>query len=110
MDALVLGNRPQDLTVVIVPGAKWTATIQSQDEATGEPVPWPDGSVMRLELEDGEAFTQSWSATFEGSLAKLTISQVEVNALPTLSLRAQLWLDYGTGEFLWASGSVVAHD
>lgn len=104
--ALTLGGTPDQLTVNLTRAARFTATLRSQNQA-GEPIDWPDGAVLRLEIERGDQFTQSWTWAIDGPLATLAIPATEVDALPREALSAQLWLDYGQGEFLWCSGRVM---
>lgn len=103
--ALALGRQPNPMTLVLSPGSNFSTTLRSQD-AGGAAVDWPVGSTLRLVITDGDDVRESWDWTIDGSLARLTITAAEVNALPKETLRSQLWLDYGDGEFLWCSGSV----
>jgi hypothetical protein len=105
--ALPIGRNPGKLNLALTNGAAFTATLRFQD-AGGTSADWPEDTQLRLVLSR-DGFARSWPWTFDGELATLTIPADEVTALPLYSLHAQLWLDYGDGEFLWCSGPVNRH-
>lgn len=104
---LALGRVPGRLTVALVQGADFTSTLRAQD-TSGAATSWPQGTVLRLVLtaDCTSPVSRSWDWSIDGELATLTVPASDVDELFALDLHAQLWLDYGDGEFLWMAGPV----
>jgi hypothetical protein len=108
---LKLGVAPGDLKVNINPGSTFRATLRSQDDNNGDAVPWPAGTTLRLVIsKEGASWSASWPWTIDEEWARLVVPGSETAELPSGRLEAQLFLNYGGGEFLWCSGEVVKYD
>lgn len=107
---LDLGRTPDALAVRLTRGAVFAVALAAQDP-DGLPADWPAGTTLRLELVNaaagGNTDAVSWPWTITGPTAALTVPAGDVDALPGYPLRSRLWLNIGSGEFLWASGKVT---
>lgn len=112
---LVLGRAPEQLVVLLTPGADFTARIRTQ--RAGVDQPWPVGTTLTLGVQASPRSTERrWPFTITGATATVLIPEADVNGLISQlapKARARVWLDYGDangrtpeGEFLWASGEV----
>lgn len=105
---LILGRAPEPLSVLLTRGGSFTARLQCKNDA-GEVVNWPASSTLRLRLShSGQEWSWPWSIS--GPTATLSVPATTIAELPNRELRAQLWLNYGDGEFLWCSGTATFHD
>jgi hypothetical protein len=99
--ALVLGRAPDPLTILLTPGAEFTARLVSRRHGIEQP--WPEGTRLTLAIQAGaRQAEQRWDFTVTGAVAEL-IPRLTTKA------RARLWLappGEAGGEFLWASGGV----
>jgi len=100
---LTLGAAPGPLSVILTPGAAFTAEIDAV--LNGAPYLWPIGTTARLVFERGEVMSQTWAGVVAGSAITFTATQVMSDGVPDGS-HARLYLNTGGGEFLWLAGSV----
>jgi hypothetical protein len=109
--ALVLGRAPDPLTILLTPGAEFTARLVSRRHGIEQP--WPEGTRLTLAIQAGaRQAEQRWDFTVTGAVADLLIPEDDLAELIprlTTKARARLWLappGEAGGEFLWASGGV----
>jgi len=103
---LTLGAAPGPLSVILTPGAAFTAEIDAV--LNGTPYTWPVGTTARLVFERGDVTSQTWAGVVVGSAITFTATQVMSDGVPDGS-HARLYLNTSggvTGEFLWLAGSV----
>lgn len=99
---VTLGPAPEDLTVNLVRGGSWYATIRNTVPETGYPADFPDGYVIELELDD-----TSWLATIVGPDATWSKTEEQVETvIAQKPSRARLWLLADGQRIPWAIGQV----
>lgn len=109
--AIVLGNTPQTLQVVLNTGVVWMPVMHAKNKA-GQDVPWPAETTARLVLSDPDSgFTVTWTPVVAGPLITFNATAVQTDAVPD-GARAKLFLKQGASvsEILWLSGSVTRKD
>ena len=107
-----LGTIPDQLSVVLVSGAGFYATIRNMDG------PWPEGAVLELRL--GNKPPTVWTATITGADAVFDVDTTTVDSTiaalfetnatrrpqTTKPPTARLFYMEGSTEMCWAVGSV----
>jgi hypothetical protein len=105
---MTLGRTPEQLTLVVNPGADFVANLKVQRD--GAPYSWPTGTTLVLGIQIGNRPETSWSFTLSGNTASLVIPESELRAVVQRrdsNPRARLYLRYGDEQpILWAAGKV----
>lgn len=94
---VTLGARPDLLTVVLVTGADFIATL------TNQAGPWAEGATVALVFSDDAATT--WAATITAADATFNVDKAIADAIPHRT-KAELHYTLGAVDQVWARGSV----
>lgn len=98
---LTLGARPDRLTVVLVDGADFIATLTNQSG------PWGVGAVVSLVFETDPETT--WTATITDASAAFNVDKVIADTIPHKT-KVELRYTLGDVDQVWARGSVSRSD
>lgn len=100
-----LGNRPERLSVFLYRDSSFLSSI----EVT--PGPWPDGTIIELELRATETDPSPtvWPATVEGAFARWELPSADVNDALNEGLEhvRLIYREADGTRLLWAEGVVV---
>lgn len=103
---LILGDEPEQLTVIVKPRTAFTATARLKETPDGPDIPWPDGTTARLEFTSGR-FQLSSPVVVEGAFLHFALARADTEAIPA-GATARLFMVYPPyPEDLQFSGTVV---
>lgn len=93
-----LGTVPQQMQVVLVPDADFTAVLRN---SAGN---WATGTVITLKFNT----SQVWTATVSGDTATFNQQETAVNiVIAAGAVSARLFYNNGTVDIQWATGVVT---
>lgn len=95
-NTITLGDEVQPLVVRTAAGSPFSAALQHTNDA-GSPTPWPDGTVLVLNIG-----STAFPAEVDGDTASWSLSAAQVDATAAAT-EARLWLN----GVLWAYGPVI---
>lgn len=97
MSTLILGTKPDPLTVYLTTGADFRCTLRLDTN-------WPTGSTLALKFA-----ATTWSATISGRDATFNVDKATADAIADAAAVRLNYTDGATVDETWAIGTVVRY-